>query len=46
MTKHTYFRASDGTIFLPEPTVGEIRYCRDNAQAYKQCVDYETAGTL
>jgi hypothetical protein len=41
MTKHTYMRASDGTIFLPEPVIDRIHFCQDNAKAFKQGIEYE-----
>ena len=47
MTKHTYLRASDGTLFIPEPdTSVNIIYCNDNANAYKECNKYEKMGEL
>jgi hypothetical protein len=45
MTKHTYFRANDGTLFIPEQEVAvKIIYCGDNANAYKECNKYEKTG--
>lgn len=43
MTKHTYFRADDGTLFLPEPTDGifVVHFCANNAMAYEACLKHD-----
>lgn len=38
MTKHTYFRADDGTLFIPEPQDSTIEFCTNNAMAYDACL--------
>lgn len=42
MTKHTYFRADDGTVFLPEPidTIA-LTYC-NNSMAYDACIKHDS----
>jgi hypothetical protein len=43
MTEHTYFRADDGTLFIPEtmPTDVEVRFSTNNSTAFKECQEYE-----
>ena len=44
MTKHTYFRADDGTLFLPEPMDGSfvVHFCTNNAMAYEACLKHDS----
>lgn len=41
MTKHTYYRATDGTVFLPEPTNVTVITYNDNAQTLLACLEHE-----
>lgn len=44
MTKHTYFRADDGTLFIPEPMDGSfvVHFCTNNAIAYDACIKHDS----
>ncbi len=46
MTKHTYYRADDGTIFIPENNEVTTQYCTNNAEASKACIAYEFKTSL
>lgn len=41
MTKHTYFRANDGTLFIPEPLDAVALMCCNNAMAYDACLEHD-----
>ena len=49
MTKHTYYRAYDGTLFFPETApmeidgkmFPEVHFSTNNASASKACMEYE-----
>lgn len=42
MTKHTYFRADDGTLFIPEPKDAPVEFCTNNAMAYDACLKHNS----
>lgn len=41
MTKHTYFRSDDGTLFIPEPKNAPVEFCTNNAMAYDACLKHD-----
>ena len=41
MKKRTYFKAADGTIFIPEPPGDRVVFAESSDKAYIQCREHE-----